>query len=271
MQLKEMQVKPTGKQMLFITGASANHYLESQAMLKNFHEVVLPNMKNYSLIYYDLGLTLEQRAQVQKHCKCEVRVFPVTKLEDWMKKLKCYAWKPLIVQANIRSADMLVWLDASSRLTMKGLKETLEDVKSQGMVLRPGGKVAMSQHIDKQMMQYFNSTACAYSPYRMTSGSFVFLHNEQFVRDAIVTPWAMCAVTQNCICPQHAVLYCNPNIHRNGKCHRYDQAGLTMIVTKLFGQYIESFRLNKLSYKVKRGDKYKYFDYLESQEKLGVN
>ncbi|XP_067670404.1 uncharacterized protein [Haliotis asinina] len=264
MQLKEMRGKPTGKEILFITAASSNHYLESQAMLKNFHKTVLPNVKNYSLVYYDLGLTPEQRAQVQKHCKCEVRVYPVTALEDWMKNLRCYAWKPLIIQANIGSADMLVWLDTSVRLTIKGLKDTLQDVKTQGMVLRPS-LTSVPQHIDPQMMRYFNSTACAYSPYRMTSATFIFLHNELFVRDAIVIPWAMCAVTQNCICPKHSVLHCDQTIRKNGKCHRYDQAGLSMIVTKLFGQYIESFRLNKLSFEVKRGDKYEYFKYLESQ------
>ncbi|XP_048254002.1 uncharacterized protein LOC125381479 [Haliotis rufescens] len=64
MQFEEFQSQPTGKQILFITGASSNHFLESQALLKNFHETVPPNFSSYSLLYYDLGLTTDQRTQV---------------------------------------------------------------------------------------------------------------------------------------------------------------------------------------------------------------
>lgn len=70
MQLKELQVKPTGKRLLFITAASSNHYLEFQAMLKNFHETVAPNFSNYSLIFYDIGLTLQERAEVNNKFMC---------------------------------------------------------------------------------------------------------------------------------------------------------------------------------------------------------
>ncbi|XP_046380009.2 uncharacterized protein LOC124151536 [Haliotis rufescens] len=180
MQLKELQVQPTGKRLLFITAASSNHYLEFQAMLKNFHETVAPNFSNYSLIFYDLGLTLQERAEVKKYCNCEVKTFPVLKMEYWMQKLTCYTWKPLIVQANIKAADILVWMDASVRLTMQGLMETLQDVQIQGMVIRKGHG-SLAQHTDTRMMSYFNTTSCVYAPYKMSSGGFIFLHNEQFV------------------------------------------------------------------------------------------
>ncbi|XP_071095435.1 uncharacterized protein [Haliotis cracherodii] len=266
MQFEELQVQPTGKQILFITAASSNHFLESQAMLKNFHETVPPNFSNYSLVYYDIGLTIDQRTQVVKHCKCEVRTFPLQKLESWMRKLKCYIWKALVVQANIKAADMLVWMDASVRLTMEGLKETLQDAQIQGINMRSGHGL-MSQHIDTHMMNYFNTTACFYSQHKILGAALIFLQNGQFVRDAVITPWAVCAVNRNCMCPENSQISCNNKTRKYGKCHRYDQAGLSMILTKLFGNYMDSLRIKKLSYTLKRGDKFEYFDYLESKNK----
>ncbi|XP_067659251.1 uncharacterized protein [Haliotis asinina] len=65
-QLKELQVQPTGKQILFLTGSSSNHFMESQAMLKNFHETIPAVFSNYSLRYFDLGLRQAERAQVSQ-------------------------------------------------------------------------------------------------------------------------------------------------------------------------------------------------------------
>ncbi|KAK3591776.1 hypothetical protein CHS0354_019548 [Potamilus streckersoni] len=49
---------------VFITAASSNHYLESQAMLQNFHEKVMKIRPDVKLIYYNLGLSKEERNKV---------------------------------------------------------------------------------------------------------------------------------------------------------------------------------------------------------------
>lgn len=172
----------------------------------------------------------------------------------------------ILFQANIKAADVLVWMDASVRLTKEGLKETLQDAQIQGIITPSGGGL-MSRHIDTRMMNYFNTTACFYSQHKMLASGLIFLQNGQFVRDAVITPWAVCAVNRNCMCPENSQLFCNMKIRRYGKCHRYDQAGLSMILSKLFGNYMDSLRLKKLSYTFERGDKFEYFDYLESKNK----
>lgn len=59
-----LQPNYTAKKVVFVTAASTNHFLESQALIKNLHENVFPLLTNYSFVYYDLGLTTEQRSKV---------------------------------------------------------------------------------------------------------------------------------------------------------------------------------------------------------------
>ncbi|XP_071111875.1 uncharacterized protein [Haliotis cracherodii] len=265
-QLEELQVQPTGKRILFVTGASSNHFMESQAMLKNFHEIIPAHFSNYSLRYYDLGLKPTERAQLEKHCKCDVKIFPVQKLDPWMRRLNCYIWKPMIIQANIKAADIVVWLDSSIRLPKEGIGKSVQDVLLQGLTIGGVGGRA-PQFIDTRMMNYFNSTPCMYSPFTMIEANFMMFHNDEFVRDAIIAPWATCAVNHNCMCPDNSVLYCNHAINKYGKCHRYDQAAMNMIALQLFGKHVETLRPKNLQYEVKRGDTFPYFNHLDSQFK----
>ncbi|XP_067659238.1 uncharacterized protein [Haliotis asinina] len=265
-ELKELQVQPTGKQILFLTGASSNHFMESQAMLKNFHETIPAVFSNYSLRYYDLGLTQAERAQVEKHCKCEVKIFPVQQLDDWMRRLECYIWKPIIIQANIKSADIVVWMDTSIRLPKEGLKEGVMNVPLQGLSIGGGGGRTPT-FIDTRMINYFNTTACMYAPFTMVEANFMMFHNEEFVRDAIIAPWMACAVNRNCMCPDGSILYCNYSQNKYGICHRYDQAAISLIAMQLFGKHVESLRAKNLKSEIKRGDTFEYFKYLDSQVK----
>ncbi|XP_071111876.1 uncharacterized protein [Haliotis cracherodii] len=230
-QLEELQVQPTGKRILFVTGASSNHFMESQAMLKNFHEIIPAHFSNYSLRYYDLGLKPTERAQ-----------------------------------ANIKAADIVVWLDSSIRLPKEGIGKSVQDVLLQGLTIGGVGGRA-PQFIDTRMMNYFNSTPCMYSPFTMIEANFMMFHNDEFVRDAIIAPWATCAVNHNCMCPDNSVLYCNHAINKYGKCHRYDQAAMNMIALQLFGKHVETLRPKNLQYEVKRGDTFPYFNHLDSQFK----
>ncbi|XP_046550652.1 uncharacterized protein LOC124260391 [Haliotis rubra] len=268
-QLKELQVQHTGKQILFLTGSSSNHFTESQAMLKNFHETIPTVFSNYSLRYYDLGLTQAERAQVEKHCKCDVKIFPLQKLDQWMRRMECYIWKPIIIQANIKAADIVVWMDTSIRLPTEGLKKALMDVPLQGLTIGGGGGRAPT-FIDTRMINYFNTTACIYAPFTMVEANFMMFHNEEFVRDAIIAPWMACAVNHNCMCPDKSILYCNYSQNKYGICHRYDQAAINVIAMQLFGKHIESLRAKNLKSEVKRGDSFAYFKYLDSQLKQKV-
>ncbi|KAK7481183.1 hypothetical protein BaRGS_00027616, partial [Batillaria attramentaria] len=89
--------------LIFVTAASANHYNESQGLLKDLHEKVFPFLKTrtkltFKLVYYDLGLSTPQQALLRKHAKFEVIRFPFERVPVVFKKLNTYTWKPLLVK-----------------------------------------------------------------------------------------------------------------------------------------------------------------------------
>ncbi|KAK6976517.1 hypothetical protein BgiMline_022950, partial [Biomphalaria glabrata] len=48
--------------VIILSASSENHYDEMQAMFQNLHTVVYPNMTNFTMVLFDIGLTKEQRS-----------------------------------------------------------------------------------------------------------------------------------------------------------------------------------------------------------------
>ncbi|XP_046574806.1 uncharacterized protein LOC124282815 isoform X2 [Haliotis rubra] len=258
---------PTGKRTMFVTATSSNHFYESQALIRNLHRNVFPLINNYTFVLYDLGLTASERKQMEKHCRCEVRRFPLEFMPSSLRDLKCYTWKPIIIQANLHKVDILVWMDASVRISNNTIKPLLDDVESRGMVIRSGTN-SVGQHTLQVTMDYMKEDVCTLAPVFEHEATFIMFHNKQWVRGAVVKPWAVCAMSAKCMCPREPkqVIYCNVYIRKYHKCHRFDQSGINIILAKLFRDHTSSL-ISTYNGRValKRGDTYKYFDELEKQ------
>ncbi|KAK6976515.1 hypothetical protein BgiMline_022948 [Biomphalaria glabrata] len=50
--------------VIILSASSENHYAEMQAMFQNLHTVVYPNMANFTMVLFDIGLTKKQRSTV---------------------------------------------------------------------------------------------------------------------------------------------------------------------------------------------------------------
>jgi hypothetical protein len=81
-----------------VTAVSANHYGESQGLIKDIHQQLLYFYPEIKLIVYDLGFTNAPWLAMHKYCKCEVRTFQFDQYPDHPKDLKGYSWKPIIIQ-----------------------------------------------------------------------------------------------------------------------------------------------------------------------------
>jgi len=76
-----------------VTAVSANHYGESQGLIKDIHQQLWYSYPKLKLIVYDLGLTKLQLLEMHKYCKCEVRTFEIDQFPDHVQDLKRYTWK----------------------------------------------------------------------------------------------------------------------------------------------------------------------------------
>ena len=124
-----------------VTAVSANHYGESQGLIKDIHQQLLYFYPEIKLIVYDLGLTKLQLLAMHKYCKCEVRTFEFDHYLDHVKNLKGCTWKPIIIQLMLREYNFIIWNDASLRYNGKqyGLKNVFKDTRKHGLQLMGGG------------------------------------------------------------------------------------------------------------------------------------
>lgn len=234
--------------VILLTTASSNHFLESQALLQNLHKNVFPVLKNFTLLFYDIGLTSEERAQMEKYCQCQVLSFPFDKLPRYVGNLKCYAWKPLMIKAHIRQADVVLWLDASIRFNddINQLQELVRRVKERGVQIGSSSSDTTFRSF-RSLFHYFGDEPCMYLGMGQAKATIGGYHNEPFVERVILEPWVACGLHQGCMCPTNNLSAgcadskrMAENYFRRkgpiiyGLCHRFDQSTITLILHKLY-------------------------------------
>ncbi|KAK7481182.1 hypothetical protein BaRGS_00027615 [Batillaria attramentaria] len=252
--------------LIFVTAASANHYNESQGLLKDLHEKVFPFLKTrtkltFKLVYYDLGLSKPQQALLRKHAKFEVIRFPFERLPVVFKNLKTCIWKPLLVKAHLKHSDVTFWMDASMRFKDGNLTAILQQVNSIGLLISRTFWM-LPAHVAQPMLDYFRVKPCLLSPFYEMAGGFIVFKNELLVQRAIVDSWVACAFSPNCLCPGKDCIKlfggCYNENKTYSKCHRFDQSAMAVILASLFDWRATNFIPSRLLIDFRRGEKIMY-------------
>ena len=255
---------------------SSNHLGEFQDMLYNFHSQVFPFLKNFTLVVYDIGLTAEERRQVERHCRCQGAVFPFHRLPDWHRELRCFSWKVFIIAAHLPQAQVVMWTDASIRITKPvNLLELIARTRRLGVQQRnvPLGNSSVSNpyHTLAEVFQHFGDSPCAHITFRQCEAGFGVYHNERLVQRAVIEPWLACAVRRDCLCQEgwisNSYMRCRPSsTHDIAWCHRGDQSVISIILAKLFREKYHHFAANTYSaQKVRKNKRREYFLELDNR------
>ncbi|XP_012942091.2 uncharacterized protein LOC106012759 [Aplysia californica] len=259
--MAEMASQIEGRyEIILLTAASSNHFFESQALMKNLHTYVFPRLRNFTLIFYDIGLSEEEHLQMKKYCQCQVVKFPFHLFPEFVRNLKCYSWKPLMIKAHIPQSKLVVWMDASVRFRPDPqlLPRLLQQAQDRGVQM--GGSGADSPYrTDVAMYHFFGDEPCAYLGLSQAKATFGVFHREPFVDKAVLEPWCACAVKKNCICPsdRHGCAESKAAVlsFRNrsgplrlGLCHRYDQSAISTILHKLYQGYFRFVLIDILKF-----------------------
>ena len=78
-------------------------------------QICLPDKK---IIVYDLGLSSKKKEEVCKYCNVELRSFPFKNYrQPNIRTLQTYAWKPIIIKLVSQEYDVIIYGDASLRMT----------------------------------------------------------------------------------------------------------------------------------------------------------
>ncbi|RUS78724.1 hypothetical protein EGW08_013511 [Elysia chlorotica] len=260
---------PRHNDIIIVSAISSNHYLEGQAMLYNLHHNLFPHLTNFTFVYYNLGLTPAQRRYLANICRCVMIDFPFEMFPDFVSALKCYTWKPLIVNAAIQRAELVFWVDASIRFhpDPRRLLALLDRGRERGVQVG-WSRTTISKTTLQSMFHFFGDEACAYVPYNQGLSGVAIFHNEQLIRRVVLEPWAACALSDQCMCPQSGVdlfqvrISCHENVGENfyGVCHRFDQSALSILLTKLYQENVNHVMLQDIAQfiDIKRGDQREY-------------
>ncbi|GFO34794.1 Cai-1 autoinducer sensor kinase/phosphatase cqss [Plakobranchus ocellatus] len=259
--------------IILLSAISSNHFREAQAMFKNMHEKVLPILKNFTFVVYDLGLTDAERNEVITYCRCTVLKFPFHRFPEHFKVLKCFSWKVTVIRAMYERAQLVIWTDASIRIKNPSkLLEYIERAKERGIQQRFQARGVPNPYFTlNQMFDFFGDSPCAHMAFHQVETGYGLYHKEPLVQQAILDPWFGCAVRATCICPvlQRSVQIC-PDIRGSteiGVCMRNEQSAISIILAKLFREKYRAVVVNVGTFQVAlRENKYPYFDELRMQK-----
>ena len=255
---------------VIVTGASENHFPETQALFENIHLQVLPKYRNLKIIFYDLGLGYKSRHLLQKYCKCEVRTFPFHEYPIHVSKLSTYTWKPIIIQLVLKEFASVIWADASVRFTRPNLESFFFNSTDLGIKVYPGwGSIA--QRTQLETFHYLGENPCLFDVPEKEA-TVVFVKRSQFTLKYIIRPWVSCALATGCMAhPCSSLMFlCTTKSLEFGCCHRFDQSIIGIILTRLFHSQTERLHVNTSQIQCKRGHFSEYFYYLESRNHDGT-
>ncbi|GFS03249.1 hypothetical protein ElyMa_006465400 [Elysia marginata] len=256
---------PKHSDIIVVSAVSSNHYLESQAMLFNLQQNLFPHLDNFTFVYYNLGLKPAERRYLSNICRCVMIDFPFHLFPEFLKMLKCYTWKPLIVNAVIQKSELVFWVDASIRFHSDptNVLALLERSRERGIQMG-WSKTTISKTTLPSMFHFFGDEACAYRPYNQGLSGVVIYHNEWLIKRTVLEPWAACALSDRCMCPQTGVdlfqarISCHQDSGKYvyGVCHRFDQSALSILLTKLYQENVNHVILKDINQfvDIKRGD-----------------
>ena len=141
---------------------------------------MFPNLKvkNFSMVIYDLGLKKEERADMEKYCRCTVISFPFDKFQSHVKNLRCFAWKMLIAAAHIDQAEVIHWGDTSAT-ELKGhgqdINKVIETTKMRGVQAQIGGMENV-YHTIPSLFESMGDSPYVHMDFKQIYGTLFFWH-----------------------------------------------------------------------------------------------
>uniref|UniRef100_A0A7E4VUX8 Nucleotid_trans domain-containing protein n=1 Tax=Panagrellus redivivus TaxID=6233 RepID=A0A7E4VUX8_PANRE len=227
-----------------VTATSANHFNEAIRSCRAI--AARKESKQWQrgfMIIYNLGdITAAQRRVYSHNCPfVEWRSFDFDRYPSYVRSLKEYRWKPLLVNEVLREASKVFYFDSSvliSPNTSYGFEKTFNEMESNystcGFRQYERTHHTMFSATHPAMFRYFDfdiEEAKATEMYGATL--FTILRNQASIK--IIQKWVDCALAQGCMAPTGHNVHCDSKALGTGayaNCHRYDQAALAILLAQ---------------------------------------
>ncbi len=231
--------KETLEDFAFVTGASENHFLESKGLVACIQQ----HFPDKKLVYYDLGLSVSNRQEIQNWCQVEMVTFPYSAYPEHVRDLHTYAFKPLIIQSLFKKYSGAIWMDSSIRFTADFRNVFAKVVERGGIYLPIDSGVPTFITTDTQIYQYLlPNNMTREKTFRQRGAGVMLVYRTEEAYWGILHWWFLCALQEHCIAPPGHEVHCGKwrKCYRNGwatcwaGCHRYDQTAINILYSNYF-------------------------------------
>ena len=166
------------------------------------------------------------------------------------------------MQTVLKQYPLVMWVDSSVRFRTSNLSRLIEDAVSIGVQVslefnshRVKIEASVAERTDLRTFQYLGEDPCLFQTYGEVHAGWVFLYRSIFTLKYIMKPWVSCALHYGCMVITRATMDCDSSASRIGKCHRFDQSVLGIILTRLFNVDRYAVHFRDFYYgKIMRGD-----------------
>ena len=142
----------------------------------------------------------------------------------------------VILQTVLMEYGWVWWMDSSVRFKTSDLDPALDYSKKHSLLFFTYDVAfAVAQHTDIQTMNYLQEDRCKFRHFGEVEATFVLYHFDD-VTKTLVDAWTSCALNKACMSPPGTAskLGCNVNNQSDGRCHRFDQAVLSIMLRRLY-------------------------------------
>ena len=188
-----------------LTAISSNHFEEVKDFIGSIHKY-MPNTK---IIAYNLGLKPDEVKKLKSYCSLEIRDFHYDRYPQHTKNLHYYSWKPLMVEEISKQHELVLYCDASCRLT-KPINSLLKLLDRFPLVCGLPAKFAMVRTTHDGMLKYlklnYSRAVLSHVDTSFQSGSLIMWFTTLF-KEKILKYWVDCALHQQCTAPPGSTLH----------------------------------------------------------------
>lgn len=129
------------------------------------------------------------------------------------------------------------WMDSSIRIVTDHLEQALQYSKDNSVLFTHHGLANnIAYHTDPATLKFLREDPCKFRYFGEVDVN-IDLHYLNNVTRIIVSQWAACAFNKECMVPDGSEdkILCDFRKTFDGRCHRYDQAVLSILLRRLIG------------------------------------
>lgn len=247
--LNDQQILKT--KPIFVTAFSENHIEEATDNLDVFNELF---PKEQIIIYHLGGLTDVEFFDFSYVGKSELRHFNFENYPPEVKRLGEFRWKPLIIAEVLAKHPAIWWMDISIKWDRKDLDQIYQAAKKlkYPFLLFDHTGHSTFAATNPLMFDYIPSNGDKLKTLEMLGAGLQLIYGTGAVKRDILRWLVACALEKDCMVPTASEPYCRftkkDRYNDYGKCHRYDQSVLNVLLANANYFNLKNYAYNASSY-----------------------